>query len=158
MSPFESLQHSPLEVMMISESEKKRKRRFLREEIAIQEKKRILEGTIVRIKKNQNKDFASVKKESYQYLSPYYIVLSIDKSREVWTYIVGNIFTFQPLEGQFSRNELVVMPIDLLAACEKEERNVKSVVKKDFQYCWYKVDYLDMTFCANISLLQETAH
>ena len=156
MSATEAFQHNPLEVMMLALSIRKKKRKFLRIELEDQQKRVIELGTVVRIKKNQSKDFSSVKKESYEHLSPYFVVLGLDKSREVWTYRLGNILNMKLLSGTYSFNELVIMPIEFQKAREKEEKQIVKIVKRRKDVLYYRIKYQDMFLSANASLLNES--
>ena len=64
MSPNEALNHRPLEIMLLVQSIRKKKRKILREQIRNQYKNVLALGTVVRIIKKQSKEFSSVKKES----------------------------------------------------------------------------------------------
>ena len=153
MSAQEALNHSALDVMMISSSKKLKKRKHLREELRDQPTVEIPLHTVVRVKKFLDKEFSQ--KESYPHMSKYFIIISVDKSRDIWTYKLGDIFTFNPLYGKYSRAEIQIVNISHIVACKKEETTVKKILKSDINYVWYKIDYCDTTFCANKSLIKK---
>lgn len=159
MSAKEALMAQPMEIMMISESKKLQRRKYLREAVQNQNygRNNFSIGNLVRVKVFVDKQFSSSTKESYGQLSPYYVILDIDKNRALWTYKIGNIFNFEALPGSYSFHELKLMNISLFDAIEKESKNIKNVVKKDDLQVWFRIDYLDMLICANLSILHENS-
>ena len=153
MSANEALLQNPLEILMISESNKIKKRKFLREEIARQGSHVISVGSVVCIRLNQDKVFASSKKESLGFLSPYYIVLLVDRSQLVWTYKLGNLLTMSLIQGSYTFNELQVMQISYFQAVRKVETDVKKVLKVEKNIVYFKIRYLDMSLCAKKTIL-----
>ena len=112
-------------------------------------------GTVVRIVKNQAKEFSSSKKESYEHLSPYFVILDVDKSREIWTYKVGNLLNMKLLRGTYGIHELVAMKIGFKRAREKEEKNIVKILRKTKDICHFRVRYEDMIINANLSILNK---
>ena len=153
MSANEALLQNPLEILMISESKKIQKRKFLREEIATQGNHEISIGSVVCIRLNQDKIFASTRKESFGFLSPYYVVLSVDKSQLVWTYRLGNLLTMSLIQGSYTFNELQVMRISYFSAVRKVETDVKKVIKVENDIVHFKIRYLDMSLCSQKTIL-----
>ena len=88
-------------------------------------------------------------------MSPYFVVLGVDKTREIWTYKVGNLLNMKLLNGSYGFHELVVMPISFQSAREKEEMNIVKVVKKFEDVCFFRVQYENMVISANISILHK---
>ena len=151
MSPVEALRHSPMYVSLKSESVRLQKRSFLRKEM---ENPMILEKySIVQIKKFQEKEFTSSKKESYKFLSPYFLISEVVKNGSLIRYRVANVFTFQSLSGTFSRAELRIAPISYVDVCIKLENDVSEVVSKSDKYVYYKIKNCDRIFVANVSLI-----
>jgi len=156
MSAEEALTHTPLYMTMVNKSRTIQKRKYLRRELNNQHLNTLSLLTIVRVKKFTAKDFKSENKESYGSFSPLFVIMAVDKSREIYTYKLGNIFNFKPIIGLFSRHELKISSLTWLQACKKEERNVEKIIKIDKNgIVFYKTFYSDSVFCANKSLIKK---
>lgn len=151
MSPLDALLMKPLDVLSLKMSHRLQNRKYLKREIMQQHELPI--GSIVRVKKFVSKSFHSTVKESYGRYSEYMVITSCDKSREIYTYVVSDIFLFTPLNGKYNRYELKVCSISLMDACLKEERAIKRIVKKTENIVFYESYYRDYVFCANKSIL-----
>ena len=151
MSPLDALLMKPLDVLSLKMSHRLQNRKYLRREIMQQYELPI--GSIVRVKKFVSKSFHSTVKESFGRYSEYMVITSCDKSREIYTYVVSDIFLFTPLNGKYNRYELKVCSISLMDACLKEERAIKRIVKKTDNIVFYESYYRDYVFCANKSIL-----
>ena len=151
ISAKEALNSRPMDILMLSNSIRLRRRKYLRKELENQSV--ISLGTIVRVRLYVDKKFKSSVKESYSRFSPYYVVTDIDKTRDVYTYGVSDIFTFVPLSAMYSKAELKICDIDLFNACSKEEINISKVIKYDKELVYYKSYYLDHEFCAQKSIM-----
>ena len=151
MSPVEALRHTPMYVLLKSESLRLKKRKYLQKEL---ENPIILEKySVVQIKKFQEKQFISSRKESYMFLSPYFLITDVVKNTSLIRYKLSNVFTFKSLTGTFSRAELRVAPISYVDVCAKLESDVFEVVRKSDQYGYYKIKNCDRIFVANINLV-----
>lgn len=151
MSPVEALRHTPMYVLLKSESLRLKKRKYLQREL---ENPIILEKySVVQIKKFQEKQFISSRKESYMFLSPYFLITDVVKNTSLIRYKLSNVFTFKSLTGTFSRAELRVAPISYVDVCAKLESDVFEVVRKTDQYVYYKIKNCDRIFVANINLV-----
>ena len=151
MSPLDALLMKPLDVLSLKMSHRLQNRKYLKREMMQQHELPI--GSIVRVKKFVSKSFHSTVKESYGRYSEYMVITSCDKSREIYTYVVSDIFLFTPLNGKYNRYELKVCSISLMDACLKEERAIKRIVKKTENIVFYESYYRDYVFCANKSIL-----
>ena len=151
MSPLDALLMKPLDVLSLKMSHRLQNRKYLKREIMQQIELPI--GSIVRVKKFVSKSFHSTVKESFGRYSEYMVITSCDKSREIYTYVVSDIFMFTPLNGKYNRYELKVCSISLMDACLKEERAIKRIVKKTENIVFYESYYRDYVFCANKSIL-----
>lgn len=149
MSPQDALSMRPQDVVSISNSIRMKRRKYLKRELIDQ--KQIKLGTIVRIRLYVDKEFSS--KESYDRFSPYFLVIGIDKTREIFTYRVCDIFTFATLGSSYSRAELKICNISLFGACDKEEKRIKKVVKYKNEIVYYETFYRDYVFCAKKSIV-----
>ena len=109
----------------------------------------------MRIRKYQDKDFQSSSKESYGSFSPMFVILSVDKSRAIYTYKLGNIFTLRAIKGSFNRHELKISYLNWLEACKKIEITVEKIVKINNGVITYKTKYFDYDFVANESLIKK---
>ena len=153
MSPNEALRHKPEYILLMSQSNKYRKRKHLRTELNDQVE--IPMFTIVQIKKFQQKQFTSVRKESYGHVSSYFIVVEILKDREIFTYKVAELFTFNKLPGSYSKAELKIPTISYIEACSKEQSIIHKIVKKKGNLIFYKNPFSNDTHVANITLLDN---
>ena len=154
MSAQDALLTSPLEIMHVSNDKKIRKRKYLKAEIGTQKFKNINPGTVVRVKLNQEKEFAAVKKESYGSLSPYLVVLSVDKSGSIWTYKLANLLTLMELGGSYTYNELITVTIPFFQAVKLLELDVRKKIKiTDDNVAYFSINYFNMVLCANKSVL-----
>ena len=151
MSAKEALHHEPGYVVLVSESKKLKREKYRRK--LMNNNVEISLKSVVKIKKNVDKEFSSVSKESYGHLSHMFVVTGVDKSRAIWYYTVANLFTLEPLKGSFSRAELLLIDIDFVEACEKESRNLRNVVSVQNGIVQYNVHYNDIVFEANESLI-----
>ena len=134
--------------------QKIRKRKYLKAEIGTQKFKNINPGTVVRVKLNQEKEFAAVKKESYGSLSPYLVVLSVDKSGTIWTYKLANLLTLMELGGSYTYNELITVNIPFFQAVKLLELDVRKKIKiTDDNVAYFSINYFNMVLCANKSVL-----
>ena len=152
MSAHDALQTSPLEIMHVSNSRNIRKRKYLKAEIKTQNFKNINVGAIVRVKLNQDKEFAAVKKESYGSLSPFLVVLSVEKSGTVWTYKLANLLSLMEYDGSYTYNELITVNIPFFEAVRILELDVKKTIKIDDNVAYFSIKYFDMVLCANKSV------
>ena len=152
MSAKDALLMRPLDVMAISNSLRLKRRKFLKKELNSQ--REILLGTIVRIRIFVSKSFASVVKESYGRLSPYFVVISIDKTRDIYSYRLCDIFTFKPLSGSYSRAELKISKISLFEACDMEEKRVKKIIEYKDGNVFFQAHYRGHVFCAQKSFVK----
>ena len=151
MAPSDAILMRPLDVVSLKMDYRLRNRKYLLHEIVNQ--KEIAIGTIVRVKYFVSKSFHSTVKESYSRYSCYFIITSCDKTREIYTYSLSDIFTFVELNGSYNRYELKICDINLFDACAKMERRVKKVTKKKDDLVWYESFYRDYVFCAKKSLI-----
>ena len=151
MSAMDALNHDPGYVVLVSESKKLKREKFRRKETNNNVK--IPLKSVVKIKKNADKQFSSVAKESYGHLSQMFVVVGVDKSRPIWYYSIANLFSLEALSGSFSRAELVVINVDFIEACDKESRNVRKIIKIQDGLVEYNVQYNDIVFVANDSLI-----
>ena len=151
MSATEALNHEPGYIVLVSESRKLKREKFRRREMNNNVEIRL--KSVVKIKKNVDKEFSSVAKESYGHLSHMFVVVGVDKSRAIWYYSIANLFTLEPMSGSFSRAELVVINVDFIEACDKESRNLRKIVKIQNGIVEYNVHYSDIVFAANKSLV-----
>ena len=154
MSAKEALNHDPNYVMLQSESLRWRRNKGLRKEVANQSEIKL--KTVVKIKKNLDKEFNSVSKESYGHLSKTFVVKSVDKTRAIWTYCLADLFTLKCIDGSYSRAELICLDIDFINACHKESENVKKIIGVEKGIVMYNIEYNDLTYCANESLVIDT--
>ena len=155
MSSVEALRHNPQYMVLLSETLKLKRRKYLREELGNQ--KELSLGTIVRIKKFLDKEFKSTAKESYGHLSRVFVVKEIVKDRQIWTYKVADIFNLECISGTYSCAELKCVNISYIDACEKESLNVRKIVEIRGNIVEYQIEYNDIRFCANESLV-STEH
>ena len=155
MTARQALDHSALRIAMISEDKRLRRSKYLREEIVSQKTREILPGTVVCVKLNQEKHFASTVKESYGTLSPYVVVISVDKSQQVYTYKVANLITLHAFSGNYTYNELKVVDISYFSALKKVELNVKRKIKVFNGLAIFEIHYFDFKLCANESILNR---
>lgn len=141
------LYHDPSYVAMVSESNRIRKRKHLKE--AIVNKREIKLFSIVKIKKYQEKLFKSTVKESYEHLSPCFIIFGILRDRQLSSYKLANLFTFVELPGSYSYEELYVMKLSYFEACELEEKNISDVLKVEKNILHYNIMASDRVFLAS---------
>ena len=153
MSASEALRHEPQYMMLLSESKKLKKRKYLRKELVDQ--KELPLGSVVRIKKFLDKEFKSTAKESYGHLSRLLVVKETVKDREIWTYKVADIFTLECISGSFSCAELKCVNLSYVEACEKESLNVRKIIGTENGIIQYQTEYNDVKFCANESLVSD---
>lgn len=157
MSPFNALTQDPAFIAMYSRSEKIKKRKYLRDEMYNGNKNELREFDIVKIIKNQSKDFQSTRKESYGYFSPCFLVIEVLKDRDVKRYRLGNLFTFVTLPGTYGRAELKLCKFDYVTACTKEERNIVKVVKYIGSSVVYKIASCERDFVASKTLIDNVS-
>jgi hypothetical protein len=150
MSATEAFNVSPLQILMITQDKHLRKRKYLRQEISSQGLHEIKVGCVVRVKINQEKDL--IKKESYGSLSPYFVVISLNKSQQVWTYKIANLLTLYQLNGNYTYNELKVVNISYFSAVRKVENDIKKKIKISGDLAFFRINYLDMILCSNKSV------
>ena len=153
MTAGEALRHSPSYIAMVSESNKVKKRKYLRS--ALLAKPNIPIYTIVKIKKYQDKMFKSSAKESYQHLSPCFIVMRVLTDRELPRFKLGNLFTLTMLPGSYTFAELYVLKLSYIEACSLEEKNISKLVKIDGNVVHYTIEASDRIFTANKSLIEN---
>ena len=153
MSSEDALSHDPNYILLVSESLRWRRNKRLRAYVAKQ--REIEPKTVVRIKRYMDKEFHSVSKESYGHLSKVFVVKSIDKSRSVWTYRLADLFTLKCIDGSYSEAELQRVDLDFVDACHKESSNIKKIFGVDNGLVNYEIEYNDITFCANESLVYD---
>ena len=153
MTADEALRHSPSYIAMVSESKKMKKRKYLRSAILVKQK--IPLYTVVKIKKYQDKMFKSSTKESYQHLSPCFVVMKVLTDRELPRFKLGNLFTLTMLPGSYTVAELYVSKLSYIEACSFEEKNISKVVKIDGNVVHYTIEASDRIFTANKSLLEN---
>ena len=149
MSPKDALSMKPQDVVSVSNSIRMKRRRYLKRELIDQ--KEIKLGSIVRIRIYVSKQFSS--KESYDRFSPYFMVIGIDKTREIFTYRLCDIFTFVTLSSSYSKAELKLCSISLFEACDKEEKRIKKVVKFENEIVYYESFYRGYVFCAKKNII-----
>ena len=149
ISPFEILNHRPLEIMSMTMSRRLKNRPYLRK--AFNFDKGINVGQVVRVRLMVKKEFSA--KESYGRLSPYYIVTSIENDRDVNYYRLSDIFTFKELSASYSEAELKKMNIGLFEAIEKEQKRVKKIVNYVENDVIYECFYEGLLICANKSII-----
>ena len=152
MSSKESLLHNANYLLMLSESLKIKRRKHLR--IELNRNAAIPKFTIVRIKKFLEKEFQSSRKESYGFLSSYFMVNSIVKDRQLKRYELVNLFTLNKLPGTYSMNELLISKLSYFEACLVEERNILKVLKTNDKYVFYTVPSTVKSFIALKSLIE----
>ena len=153
MSAEDALTHDANYILLVSESLRWRRNKRLRKHVANQ--REIKQKTVVRIRRFMDKEFHSVSKESYGHLSKVFVVKSIDKSRAIWTYRVADLFTLKCIDGSYSMAELQTLDISYVDACHKESLNVKKIIGVENGSVNYEVEYSDITFCANESLVLD---
>ena len=127
----------------------------MRQEIATQKAHQLLPGTIVCVKLNQEKQFTGSVKESRGIHSPYLVVLSIDKSQQLYSYKLGNLITLHPLTGNYSYNELEVMDISYFSALKKVQLDIKRKIKVFDDLAIFEINYFDFKLCANKSIFSR---
>ena len=153
MTAIEALTHEPMYIAMKSSSSRYNRRRYLREELL--NKFEIKLFSVVQIIKNQSKEFSGSNKESYDFLSPCFIVVNVKREREIKTYELANLFTLVKLPGSYSMNELRISNIDYVTACSKEEKELVSVLKVKNDIVSYTVAASDRVFEASKSILND---
>lgn len=154
ISPREAIEnHTPLDVLMISNSRKLKKRKFLMNEMLNQ--KEIPLFSIIKVVLFTAKQFTGSRKESYSIFSPYRVVVEINKSRDVWTYKIANIFTWQVIDAEYSKAEIRLCNINFIDACRKEEKLIKKIVKYSNDLVYYEIFNCNIVFCANRSLIMN---
>ena len=153
MSAEDALTHDANYILLVSESLRWRRNKPLRKHVANQ--REIKRKTVVRIRRFMDKEFHSVSKESYGHLSKVFVVKSIDKSHAIWTYRVADLFTLKCIDGSYSMAELQTLNISYVDACHKESLNVKKIIGVENGSVNYEVEYSDITFCANESLVLD---
>ena len=151
MSGLTALQHTPGYIAMQSETVKYQRRPYLRK--AIESQHSIPKFAIVRIKKFQEKLFTSVRKESYGFLSPCFIVVNVLRDRLLPRYKLGNLFTLTLLPGTYTKDELVITNLSYIDACELEERHVIDIVKVKGNIIEYTIAASDRIFVAGKNLM-----
>ena len=149
MSPKDALSMKPQDVVSVSNSIRMKRRRYLKRELIDQ--KEIKLGSIVRIRIYVSKQFSI--KESYDRFSPYFMVIGIDKTREIFTYRLCDIYTFVTLSSSYSKAELKLCSISLFEACDKEEKRIKKVVKFENEIVYYESFYRGYVFCAKKNIV-----
>lgn len=151
MSAKAALDMNAMDLVMLSRNYQVKSRKHLRAELLGQ--KVLAVGTIVRVVRFVDKNFSSTVKESYGRLSPYYIIVDIEKTRSVFSYMLADIFTFFPLSGTFTIAELKQCNISHVSACEKTELMVKKVLKVDIDKVKYITWYPSHVFVAPKTIL-----
>ena len=150
MSASVALQHKPDFIAMKSETLKQKRKKYLKKDSG-----KISIFSIVKIKKFQEKEFKSVRKESYGVLSPCFMVWTILKDRPLPSYRLANLFTLSILPGSYSREELVLTQLSYLDACKLEERNITKIVKKKDNLVEYSIAACDRIFVAHKDLIKS---
>ena len=155
MSPLEALTQDPAFIAMYSRSKKLKQRKYLIDEMVNGGEKTLKKYDIVKIIKNQSKEFASTRKESYGFLSPCFIIIDIVNDRDLKRYRLGNLFTFVTLPGTYGLAELKLCNYDYVTACSIEERNVVKFIKVTGDLLIYKVASCERDFIALKSLKND---
>lgn len=152
MSATNALEHRPDYMLLVSDSLKWKRRKFWRSEVLTQSKKIIPLYSLVQIKKFQEKQFKSSTKESYGFLSNYYLITKVNKHAILYSYTLASIFTLGELDGTYTRSELRVAPLNYIQACQKEETRVAKIVHRDAIFLYYKIPSCSRVFVANKTL------
>ena len=153
MTAREAVNQSAIRIYMIAEDKRLRRRKYLRKEIATQETHVILPGTVVCVRLNQEKYFSGSMKEAYGSLSPYVVVISVDRSQQVYTYKIANLITLYAFSGNYTYNELELVNISYFSALRKVELNIKRKIKVHNGLAIFEIHYFDLKLCANESIL-----
>ena len=153
MSARDALQHKPMYLVLKSESLRLGRRKYLRAELAKGENQSLDEYKVVQVKKFEEKKFRSARKESYKFLSPYFVIKKVLRNAPIFRYKLASLFSFKELSGTFSKAELRIVPLNYIEACKKLETQISSVIKRDKNYVYYEIANCDRTFIANVSLI-----
>ena len=155
MSAKSALDHEPSFIVCLSQSNRLKRRKHLRKELKNQAEIEL--RSVVKIRKNVDKYFSSVAKESYGHLSKLFVVVDINRSRPLRYYVLADLFTLKRIEGEYSKAELEKFDISYVDACDKESRIVTNIVshKSDVKLVEYNIRYNDIVFIANDSLISS---
>ena len=151
MSPKDALTQDPNYMAMLSSTIRYKRNKYLREEIKNNVEIDVM--TVVQILKNQSKEFSGSRKESYGWLSPFFIVVDILRDREIKRYKLANMWTFIPLMGTYSAAEIKVSSLSYVEACEKEEKKINSIVSVKKDIVLFNIYACDRTFVGNKSII-----
>lgn len=151
MSATSALEHKPDYIAMKSASVKLRRKKYLGDK----KEKELAIFSIVRIKKFLEKEFTSVRKESYGFLSPCFIVLAIARDRPIVSYKLANIFTLLVLPGTYRKQELSGSDLSYVEACELEEKSMLQVIKVRGDLVEYSIQASDRVFIAQRGIMNN---
>ena len=148
MTATDGIAHDPMYLLLRSESErlKRRKQSFKKEEV-------VPMYTVVQIKINKQKQFSN--KESYGVFSDYLIIVGFKFSRYVCDYKVSSLFNFTPIDGSFTRAEMLFPKISFVDACLKQQAKVDSVIRKDSDLVFYRIANSTREFVARNTLINN---
>ena len=138
--------HNAFDIVMILNSYRLRTRKYLKRPMEV-----ISIGTIVKIRLFTDKTFAE--KESYGRYSCYFVIISIDRSRDIEYYILADVLNLQRLNASYSAAELLIVDIDYFSAVHKAETGVDSVIMFKDDVVLYKSLYRGHEVIAKKSLM-----